>query len=79
MYADIYPCIKYCAWQKHYIDLMPQIEQELQEIFASAPPKWVLLKSEPETFPDFLNTALSTAYQEYYSNEIFVLHRLNEQ
>ncbi len=79
LYADIYPCIKYCAWQKHYIDLMPKIEQELREIFASAPPKWVLLKSEPETLPDFLNTALSTAYQEYYSNEIFVLHRLNEQ
>jgi hypothetical protein len=78
LYADVYPCIKYCAWQNHYIEIMPQIEQELQDIFASDPPKWLLLKPEPGRLPDFLNDALASDYKEYYSNEMYVLYRLNE-
>lgn len=77
LYADVYPSVKYCCWQNHYIELMPGIGDELQEIFASSPPKWVLLRPDPGELPSFLTEALETRYTETYSNEIFVLHRLN--
>ncbi|MBR7040395.1 MAG: hypothetical protein IKI24_00970 [Clostridia bacterium] len=77
LYADVYPSVKYCCWQNHYIELMPGVENELTEIFASSPPKWVLLRPDPGELPAFLTEALAESYTQTYSNEIFVLHRLN--
>ncbi len=79
LYAEVYPSVKYCCWQNHYIELMPGIEEELKDIFAAAPPKWVLLRPDPGILPSFLTEKLRSDYTETYSNEIFVLHRLNEQ
>ena len=78
LYADVYPSVKYCCWQNHYIKLMPKIGEELRETFDLTPPKWVLLRPDPGELPGFLAEALESRYNETYSNEIFVLYRLNE-
>ena len=31
-YADLFPCFKYCGWQRHYIELMPEIADELEKL-----------------------------------------------
>ena len=73
-YAGLFPCIKYCGWQNHYIDLMPGIYDELEDIFTERPPSWLVLPNPIGDVPDFLENKLSTDYQEVYQNTSYILY-----
>lgn len=72
-YADLLPCIKYCGWQNHYIELIPQIEDDLKECFREEPPKWLVLPSEVGDIPAFLKKEIAENYRPVYRNQDYVL------
>ena len=76
IYADLFPYIKYCGWHNHYIILDPRIELELEQIFKTTPPKWVVLPENIGWLPSFLSAELKTRYVCSYSNEAFWLYKL---
>ncbi len=53
-YTDVFPCIKYCGWQSHYIELVPSIEYELIDIIEEKTPKWIVLPVEDINIPEYL-------------------------
>lgn len=69
--TGLYPCIKYCDWQDHYIALNPNIEEELVMIFSADPPKWII--TENEEHPAFLNTVLTRQYHLFEHNDSYHL------
>lgn len=73
-YADLFPCIKYCGWQNHYITLMPEIYDDLHACFQSHPPTWLVLPKEKGNLPDFLDKMLYIDYGKYYENESYTLY-----
>lgn len=75
-YADMFPCIKYCGWQNHYISLMPEIYGRLKERFHSQPPVWLVLPRKHGVLPDFLETMLQQTYKRYDENEEYTLYSL---
>lgn len=72
-YADLFPCIKYCGWQNHYIALMPEIYDDLEFTFSSHPPSWLVLPASGGELPLFLEELLSTEYQLVYQNSSYAL------
>ena len=73
-YADLFPCIKYCGWQNHYIALMPEIYDDLQNTFALHPPSWLVLPEDQGVLPYFLEEILSKDYQLVYQNSSYALY-----
>ena len=73
-YADLFPCIKYCGWQNHYISLMPEIYDDLKKTFISDPPAWLVLPEEGGDLPLFLEQLLETDYLLVYDNESYALY-----
>ena len=72
-YAELFPCIKYCGWQNHYIKLVPQIYNDLLTTFNESPPKWLVLPKEYGELPDFIEGRLGKEYSLYYMNESYNL------
>ena len=76
-YANLFPCIKYCGWQNHYISIMPEIYDDFYARFRSHPPTWLILPKEKGTLPVFLDELLITDYCVYYENEKYTLYQSN--
>lgn len=74
-HSGIFPCNKYCGWQEHYIQLMPQIADELDAFFRTSPPSWVVLQKGLETLPIFLERELSQNYVMTYENDMYMLYK----
>lgn len=72
-YTDLFPCIKYCGWQNHYIALIPQIYDDLKSIFQSNPPLWLILPKNIGELPDFLEKMIDIDYLQVYSNSEYIL------
>ena len=77
-YADIFPCIKYCDWQNHYISLVPEIYDELEHIFSVQPPAWLVLPQEKGKMPLFLENMIGVEYLPFYENESYILYQYVE-
>lgn len=60
-YADLFPCIKYCGWQEHYISLMPEIYNDLEKNFSENPPAWLVLPQEQGNLPVFIEEMLGAS------------------
>ena len=73
-YANLFPCIKYCGWQNHYLSIMPEIYDDFHARFQSNPPTWLVLPKEKGTLPAFLDEILISDYYEYYENEKYTLY-----
>ena len=75
--TGIFPCIKYCDWQDHYIELCPEIGEELSEIFINTPPKWLVLKAKRAVpYPYFIENAINCQYEKIAEEDSFALYRL---
>ena len=74
-YADLFPCIKYCGWQNHYISLIPEIYDDLENTFSIHPPTWLVLPKSPGVLPAFLQEKLELEYQLVYQNSSYSLYR----
>ena len=75
-YAELFPCIKYCGWQNHYISLMPQIYDDLKERFEAQPPRWLVLPLREAALPAFLGEKLENDYRLFYENDRYRLLQL---
>ena len=73
-YADLFPCIKYCGWHEHYIKLIPEISDDLEQIFNENPPAWLVLPCDHGYMPDFMEEKLGTEYELSYQNERYHLY-----
>lgn len=75
--AGIFPCIKYCDWQDHYIKLCPEIEEDLTKIFIDNPPKWLVLQSSSEKpYVSFIENAINFQYIKIAEEDGFLLYML---
>ena len=74
-HSGIFPCNKYCGWQEHYIQLMPQIADELDEFFRTTPPSWVVLQKGLTALPNFLEREISQNYVMTYENDMYMLYK----
>ena len=55
--ADMLPPVKYCDWQSHYIQLVPEIGKEIHDFLSSPDARWVVTgqgKMEPESIDELL-------------------------
>lgn len=77
-YADLFPCIKYCGWQEHYISLMPEIYDELEKRFDENPPMWLVMPYNKGNLPKFLAEKIDDEYQLTYKNERYLLYNFTE-
>ncbi len=75
-YTDTVPYIKYCGWQSHYISLVPEIGEEIEEVFNTNPPRWLVLSKERGELADFLEESLKNDYKFIFSNEKYSLYSL---
>ena len=76
LYSDLFPCIKYCQWQDHYIALMPEIAEEMEQIFRDDPPVWLVLRPKLQNLPGFILEAVSEKYELTYSDSGCALYHL---
>lgn len=73
--ADIMPCNRYCGWQEHYMELVPEIEEEIAEMFEKEPPIWIVTKASAQISNHIVKYQLDNRYCEYKENDDFVLYR----
>lgn len=71
--AQIFPYSKYCDWTDHYIELVPEIGKELNEMFKTNPPKWVVLKAENDV-PEYMQDEIDSNYEVSSLEDDFVLY-----
>ena len=68
-YTNTYPRIRYCDWQSHYIELDSRIADEIQAMFDTNPPKWLLLRAkgpDADAKPDpFMESIVDRQYELY--------------
>lgn len=70
------PCNKYCDWQEHYIELDPGIEDQIDDMFETSPPKWVIIGTTRPMENEKLINRLSEKYEMIYSNDEYNLYRI---
>lgn len=73
--ADIMPYSKYCGWQEHYMQLSPEIEAEIAQMFESEPPVWIVTKASAVIENKVVKPQLEENYSIYKENVDFVLYR----
>lgn len=74
VYTGIFPCIRYCDWQDHYIKLSEDIREDLKRLIEESPPGWIVTKAgEDAKLPDFMRSALEKNYNRYAENDYYVL------
>lgn len=68
------PAVRFCDWQNHYLELVPQMRDELCTRLSEDPPKWIVTGADFVTaVPDFLREILSEQYTEADSNSSYIL------
>ena len=75
--AQLLPSHRYCDWQEHYIELNPQVGDELAAWLAEENPKWVVVPVEYEIAPEQIAGVIRAHYHEYERNDIYILYAAN--
>lgn len=73
--AGLLPPMKYCDWQPHYIQLVPQIGGEIESYLRSGNAKWVVTKETVE--PEAIRSCLQENYKAAAQTEKMVLWEKN--
>lgn len=73
--SDIMPYSRYCGWQEHYMELSPEIEDEIRQMMQQAPPKWIVTKTAIEIDNEMMREMLDMDYTVYLENSDFTLYR----
>lgn len=75
--TGIFPANKYCDWQAHYIELQPEIGDELAKWISEKSVKWIVLPADKEVEPPQIAQAIKENYSVYAENEAYILMRSN--
>ena len=73
--TDIIPYSKYCGWQEHYMELSPQIEEEIMQMLREAPPKWIVVRTSIEIENQKVKSVIENEYEVYHVNSMYTLYR----
>jgi len=76
VFADIFPCIRYCAWQTHYMLLVPEIEVEMADRLHEDPPKWIVMPAKEIWIPDRIKVELDRYEVEQMNDTYKLLHHI---
>lgn len=76
LYNGIFPYCRYCDWQDHYISLMPEIKNEIVEMFENNPPKYLVLKTDKASTAPFIRAICDEKYIAKESNSTLTLYTL---
>lgn len=77
--TGLFPCIKYCDWQNHYIALSEKVKEDLKNTLTESPPRWIVTENSEEAeniLPDFLESDLAEHYSLYSRNSGYNLWQL---
>ena len=69
------PPQKYCDWQEHYIQLVPQIGRELTDWLAGGGARWVVIPAGQQLQPEQIAQTLQQFYVPEYENDRYTLLR----
>ena len=74
--ADMLPPVKYCDWQSHYIQLVPEIGEEIRTFLSSPDARWVVT-GQGEMEPKAIGELLWEKYQVREKTEKYCLWEKN--
>lgn len=74
--GDLAPYSRYCGWQEHYMELVPSIEKEIEEMMRGLPPRWLVCKGSEEIQNGMMQSFLWEDYELAGENESYQLYRL---
>lgn len=75
--AGLFPAHRYCDWQEHYIDLVPEIGNELESWLREGGPIWVVTPADTEIAPAQIRDAINDCYHVYGKNRSYTLYQFN--
>ena len=79
MYADKFPCFRYCGWQADQMAIDPSIGNALEEMFMNNPPIWLVIENNANEHPYFVDESIEEYFTETYRNDYWILyHRERE-
>lgn len=73
--SDIMPSSRYCGWQEHYMELSPEIEEEMLDMMKNNPPEWIVTKAADVVKNKKILSVLQEKYQMVLENEHYRLYR----
>ncbi|MBQ7801867.1 MAG: hypothetical protein IJ375_06055 [Oscillospiraceae bacterium] len=77
--AQLLPSHRYCDWQEHYIELNPEMGEELAAWLAAENPKWVIVPVEYTIQPEQIAEAINGHYHEHVRNDTYILYAANSK
>lgn len=78
MYANRFPCYRYCGWQTYQMTADSRIKDELSLLFFNYPPDWLVLNTSEE-MPDFVLISKNRYFKEVYRNDYWILYRKSRE
>ena len=72
-WTNTFPCMKYCDWQEHYIELSDYVREDMTRIFETEPPKWLVIENADKTYSELFTNIKDTKYKTFYENEAYIL------
>ncbi len=76
--AGLFPPNRYCDWQAHYIQLNPQIGDELESWLRGDGAKWIVGSVQYPFGPKQIRNAIEDNYTEYFRNSSYILYIRND-
>lgn len=76
--AGLFPAHRYCDWQEHYIELVPEIGNELESWLRDGGPIWVVTPTDIEIAPTQIRDAINDCYHIYEKNGSYTLYQFND-
>ena len=76
IYANQYPCIKYCGWFDTLVHADSEMETKIKTALREKPPQFFVLDKTFTFIPGFVNNLLEECYTESYQNDNFVVYKL---
>ena len=71
--AEVYPAIRYCDWQDHYVDLVPEIGEEILQSLEDNEIKWIVIPTNPESTEGQIWSAIMENYTIYTQTKEYTL------
>lgn len=75
--AGLFPPIRYCDWQQSYINMRPEIGNELAD-WLKQDGIWLVTDKNYTFTPQQIADVVAENYTEYFSNESYTLYRIIE-
>lgn len=76
--SGLLPYYKYCQWQESFIQLNPQIEEEIDAMFEERPPQYIILGHYEKIQNQTMLKRLHEQYDINHQNSMYILYQRKE-